>query len=685
MAIWLGAASIAVLGLVLYADTLGHPLVFDDLRNIRENAAIRLRSLDASGLWRAAFESPTQRPLANLSFALNHYAAGYELRGYRAVNIGLHIGNALLVLVLGRLLARRAARLAPSPRAAAPVWIGGVAGLLFVAHPLQTQSVTYLVQRMNALAAGFALLSLLLYAVGRRRQGPARWTAWAGAAASLLLGLGSKETAAVAPFAWLLYELYFERDLERRFALRALALAGLGALLLGLGIYWASDGLRDYASQPFGPLERALTELRVVWIYLGLILWPAPERLSLVHDLSLSTSLWRPPTTLLAAGGLLAWLGVALRVASFARLESFGMLWFLLFLALESSFLPLALLYEHRTYLPLAGLCWAGASLAFRWLDRRAALALCAAAIVPLSGATLARNAAWSDPLLLWEDAVRKHPGSWRAQDELGVALAQAGRFEEAERHFAAAVRLAPERAPPRVHLGFERVRRGDLDAGLRELREAIRIDPGYGRAHHAVGLALMGAGRLQEALPSLEEAVRLWPADASMRDSLGLALAGLGRVEQARQQLEAAVALDPEAARAHAHLGALEARAGRPHRAAASLERAVALDPEDGVAANDLAWILATAADPALRAPARALELARRSVAGAPRDAERLDTLAAALAAAGETAEAAGVASRAAEEARAAGAQALAGEIATRAALYAAGGAYREPQGGRP
>jgi Flp pilus assembly protein TadD len=638
------AAAIAGVAVGLYAHALDGPFVFDDLRNVRDNAAIRWREPSLENLRRAAFESPTPRVVANVSFALNHWAGGYDVRGYRAVNVALHALNGILVFALALATYRRAG----FPARGSATGVAALAGLLFVAHPLQVQSVSYVVQRMNVLATCFSLLALLCWLGGRdTAPGSRRWSWWGAAGLCFALAVGSKENAAVLPFAAWLYEWFFHRDLDPRFGRLGLPALVLGLTALGLAGFVAMGGFDAYAAQGFSLRERLLTQLRVFWIYAGLVLLPLPSRLNLLHDVEVSRSLLEPATTALGLLGLAALLATAARLARPQPLVAFGLLWFPLCLLLESSLLPLALLYEHRTYLPLVGVALALPPLVARVSGgpRRAA-ALGAALVAALGAASCARNEVWRDPLRLWSDVVAKSPGSWRARDELGLALAARGRFDEALAQHRSAAQLAPQRPEPWLHLGVEQLRRGRVEEGLASMRESLRLDPSYARGFHALGVALLGLDRPADALPLLERAAALRPRDPSMRTSLGVALQ----------------------------------RSGRPAAAVREFSEALRLDAGSLHARNNLAWLLAVSADAELRDPDRALLLAQeaRDAAG-PDDAHVLDTLAAALAASGRFEDAARTAEQAAEQASRAGDRRGAEEIRGRAALYRARTAYRE------
>jgi len=154
-----------VLGFAVYLNSFPVPFVFDDYPNIRNNASIRLASIDIEGLRAAAMEShASRRPIANVSFALNYLAGGYDVKGYHLVNIFIHVVNGTLVYFLALILLRRDQALGSSPPASTRrlQFAALLAAAIFVAHPAQVQAVTYIVQRMTSMSTMFYLLSLLL-------------------------------------------------------------------------------------------------------------------------------------------------------------------------------------------------------------------------------------------------------------------------------------------------------------------------------------------------------------------------------------------------------------------------------------------------------------------------------------------------------------------------------------------
>ncbi len=239
-----GVLAICSLGALVYSNSLDAAFVYDDTRSITGNPRIRVEHLGWRELYEAAFESPLPRPVANLSFALNHYIGEYEVAGYHVVNVAIHLVNGVLVYLLALFLFAHSAHPRPSRE-----WAALLAALVFTAHPVQSQSVTYVVQRMSSLAVMFYLGALLLYLRGRSSpRGWRRWASWAGAGAAWILALGSKEIAAVLPVTIWLCEWYFFQDLSRTWLRRNLK---IGCVVLALLATLAFFYLGEHPSNGF--------------------------------------------------------------------------------------------------------------------------------------------------------------------------------------------------------------------------------------------------------------------------------------------------------------------------------------------------------------------------------------------------------------------------------------------------
>lgn len=546
-----------ILGFSIYLNSLSVPFVFDDYPNIRDNPSIRLQTIDVNGLREAAFESRAhRRPLANISFALNYAADGYRVKWYHVVNVLIHIANGVLVYFLALiLLARDQAKGSGGRTPSRRLWLVALfAAAIFVAHPLQVQAVTYIVQRMTSMATMFYLLSLLLYLLGRRRADPnGRSAYWIGALAAWLLALGAKEIAATLPVVIVVIEWLFYRNPNRPapgispwlvvFAI----VASAGAILLYLGGDPAAAVAAQYQSRDFSPAERILTELRVLVFYLSLMVVPLPGRLSLEHAFSVSRSLVDPLSTLIAAIVLVALLVVAARLVERRSILSLCILWFFITLSVESSFIGLELVFEHRTYLPMFGFALAIAYLFSVAPVKSPVLvpALAAALVVSLAAASMVRNTTWQDPVTLWKDTVAKNPESHRARNNLGRALADRGEHEQAIEQFDQAIRLDLDYAEPYNNLGALHAGAGRSDAAQAYFERAIALNSRYQQAYNNLGVLLLRQGRTREAAWTLGQAVTMAPRYAQAHANLSVALERLGKPRESCRHLMIALELD--------------------------------------------------------------------------------------------------------------------------------------------
>jgi len=712
-----GWAVLAVVCALSYANALYSGFVYDDIVNITQRASLRWTEASFANWLAAVADSPSKRPVTIATFGLQ-YAFGLDSpRAFHAINIVIHFLNGVLVAALAKLLLERAAALPNQAWRLPGSWLPYLSlavALVFIAHPLQTQSVTYVVQRMNSLAATFHIFALLCFIWGRRSSSSGRRASFFFLAlVSWVLGLGSKETAAVAPLAAWLYELYFERDLSWGFVRQSGALGLLVGVptLIAAYVMLEMSGYQPFAFYPekdFNAWERLLSQPRILVFYLSLAGWPLPGRLSLLHDFEVSRSLVTPATTLpsIVAIGLACVFAVGL--ARRHRLLSFGLVWFFLHLAIESSVLPLALAMEHRMYLPLFGLSLGAVVLAARVFEGRAqqGLAVLAVTVLFLGGATHTRNRVWLTPETLWRDVLEKYPDEFIASLNLGFDLAGQGRYAEALEQYRHADALKPGDTRVQTNLGTALAGLGRYEEAIPRLREALRIDSENPLAPAALGRALAIVGEHDEAVAYLQQtaeragtpeawiahgnalllsqrlmaarasyirASRLAPSAAEPQTRLGIASAQLQDFERAIGHFERALSLsDGTDAELHSHLGLAYLGQGNEAKAIPHLERSLELAPTWAVGQNNLAWVLATAQDVSLRDGERALELARSSLQSSPTDTDFLSTTAAALAEVGRYSEAVQFASAAASYARSRNDVSLAAELESRAATYA-------------
>ncbi|MBI5442143.1 MAG: tetratricopeptide repeat protein [Deltaproteobacteria bacterium] len=570
-------ALIALSAVVCYANTFHSSFHLDDLPAIVDNPKIRsLGSFLGRGAGYGFLSAP--RYLGWLSFALDFSLHGLDVVGYHAVNLAIHLGNAVLLYGIVRLAWR-------TPRMGGPRTCGAdedrigplLAALLFAVHPVQTQAVTYVVQRFASLATLFYLGTVLAYASWRlaREKGCPRPFFYALSLALAACALRTKEIAYTLPLALALFEAVFFRGEARR---RARGLAPYFALAVALfGATLALGGpLLEVVGPPAGPgvlrptrSEYLLTEARVVVTYIRLLLWPAGQNVD--YDVPLSRSL---DGTVLASSlllvGLLALALALLRRAGdnrWPRLAGFGILWFFLTLTVESGAIPLAdVLFEHRLYLPSVGAfaaVSASAVAAFSalrgWplLVRRAAVAALVVLLVAFGVSTRARNRVWRDEVILWEDVTRKSPGKARGYVNLGAAYQNLGQFGRALAAFDRAVALEPRDADAYGDRAVTYLSLGRYDLALRDLTVALALAPSFAQAYSNRGLVRYRTGDVLGAILDYNRALRLLPGEAAIHYNRGLAYARVGRLDLAVGDYRSACNLGHEAAcRALATLG---------------------------------------------------------------------------------------------------------------------------------
>lgn len=467
--------AVSALLFLIYLPGLSGPYVLDDGENIYLNDAIALKDLGPSSIYnalRANESGPLLRPLASLSFALNHYfAGGFEnTLPFKLTNLLIHLGNTALVYFLVLLLLQSPA-LRGTFMGANPLPVAAFTSALWALHPVQLTNVLYVVQRMNSLSALGVLIGLVIFIHGRRLVDESQSRGIAvmaiGIVTGLFLGLMAKENAALLPlFALAIEYVFYRRDRLSSHMRRRLYGFYLVMVLIPLiifAIYLISHPefiTSSYALRHFTPYERLLTETRILWFYLSLLIIPVPSRLGLFHDdISLSTSLLTPPATLLAIIGMVALMLFALVKTRQWPVASFAILWFLAGHALESSVFSLELAYEHRNYLPSMGFFFLCSYSILSLLQQSKSAAairilLPLGLVIVLAFSTWNRAGAWSSLRTIAETSAHHHPGSPRANDFASkVNLLEAGNINLAIAYALKTVASAPQEPGSRIYL----------------------------------------------------------------------------------------------------------------------------------------------------------------------------------------------------------------------------------------
>lgn len=432
--LWYFLFLIAGIVALLYTTTLKSEFILDDLPLILNNPHIRLSELTVDTLQKA---TATTRPIAMLSFAFNYYFHQYNVMGYHVVNVLIHIITGIFLYFF-----TRDTLLIPSSNFQ-PEIVPAVAlctSFIWLAHPIQTQSVSYIIQRMNSMASMFYILSFFCYIRMRINKGiMTRIWYLIGSCIAGLLALGTKEMTASLPFIIFLYEWYFFQDLRWSWAWRHVAGLAVIILFLALILYHNQHLLplgiikNGFTGTGFTPMQRVLTETVVVMLYISLLLFPHPSRLNLDYYFPVSQSIFDPPVTLLATGGILFLSLTVIFSAYRERFLSFCLLWFLGNLVIESSVIPLDLVFEHRLYLPsmlfIAGIV----TMACRFIkNKNVSISLFCIIFLCFSTWTFQRNMVWRDPVALYIDTITKSPGNPRPKYNLACEYAKKGDSDKA-------------------------------------------------------------------------------------------------------------------------------------------------------------------------------------------------------------------------------------------------------------
>jgi Flp pilus assembly protein TadD len=606
-----------------YSPSLSGPFALDDTRNIVSNSAIRMTRLDLPSLAQAIRGDgnvSTRRPLAFISFALNYRMGGYAPGGYRIANILILLSSVPFAWWFASLLCRQ--------------WFdrptGDIIALgatcIWTLHPLLTNGISYVVQRMTSLCTLFCLIALCCFLQGlsarRRLWHPAAVAAW-------ILALSTKEIAILLPLPVLLY-LWLTSSPEgkaRRFFGRGLTVV---VLMSQAGLIALFSSHWSWNIRPFTLAERLFTEGRVVFRYLTLFMAPLPSRLTLDYEFPLSTSLFSPLSTVASYIFHALLITTAILMQRRRPLLTFSLLSFYLLQLLESTFLPLEIIFEHRAYFPSFFLALALMDLV-HWVMQAAApgrektgVLIIAIAIAGSWGSmTFQRNKVWASAISLAEDVVTKAPSKPRARHNMGVVLTQEGeyaaaalhltealrlepgkpnyhnsmgsvlielgRIEEAGRHFSEALRLDPDNAEAFSNLGNTYYLQGDRDEARRHYERARRLKSPYPEADYNMGTLLASEGNLPAAIALYEEALRVQPGYAEAHYNLGVALARQGEIAEAADRFRETVRLDPEHVEAHYNLGVALARQGEIAEAADRFRETIRLDPEHAGARYNL------------------------------------------------------------------------------------------------
>ncbi|MBT4485778.1 MAG: tetratricopeptide repeat protein [Candidatus Latescibacteria bacterium] len=589
---------IGVLGLIIYSNTFNSSFHFDDLSSITENIDIR-DVHDVKTIWNYM----DRRFVAYYSFAINYHFNRLDVFGYHIVNVTIHLLASFMVWWL-TLLTLSTPVMRRESISSYKNLIALGCGLVFVSHPLQTQAVTYIVQRLASLATLFYLASLCLYLSARmtkqRRVAP---LFFAGSVAAALLGIFTKEIVFTLPFSILLYEIYFFRTGEQRilavfknkkFWLYSIPFFMFLLILPALLSFDPSSVLVSVTSQRHldPPLTNAIytmTQFRVFVTYIRLLFLPIYQNID--YDFPASLSFFEV-STLAGFLFLITLLIIAVRLFSNYRLVSFGIVWFFLTSSVEA-FKPLGnVIFEHRLYLPMFGfsVVLTGALYYILWKKNvRIVAAILLALVLCNSILTYRRNKVWKDDFTLWSDTSKKSPEKARPYSSLGFAYDRAGKYNEAIQSYRKALSINPDYSRAYYNLGNTLSRLGRVEEAIASYREAIRAKPNYPEAYCNLGNTQSSLGRFDEAIVQFQKALEIDPRHTKAYYNLGNVLSRMGRPEEAVNEYRNALRINPNYADAYYNMGNTYYRMNKVDDAISAYRSALQVNPNYSIVYNNL------------------------------------------------------------------------------------------------
>ncbi len=564
---------ISLLLLVAYSNSFHASWQLDDQPHILKNKLIQIEHLSLPNLWQAAFAKPGSetlyRPVAVISLALNWYFGQNDVFGYHVFNFLVHCSAAcLLFLTIKTLFSTPRLRGCYTPGQIE--FIAVMAVLFWALNPIQTQAITYIVQRMASMAAMFSLLAMLSYLKARLSDDiRKRLFLFGCAVVSYLLALFSKENVVTIIISLAMIELlFFQLTLSRPIIYRTAGTIIIICFISVFAILLLRPGLFDfitnyYINRPFTLNERLLTEQRIVLYYLSQLFFPVPGRLSIVHDFTLSTSLFSPWATVAAIFTNIFLVFIAVKMGKKQPLFSLAILFFYLNHLVESTIVPLELVFEHRNYLPAIFLFLPLAQ-AINWLlthvqkNKFILLSIIGGVglIFAAEGyATYERNNAWKTEESLWLDALVKAPHSSRPLSYLAIKLAWGP--NQNEKKYRQALNLT-ERT---LSMGMSRSR---LDAA--QLGNMANIHSKLGEYKKANGY--------------YEKALNMAPQDANIRYNFCKNLIMTGNFPRARAELTTILDKGFVHADYFNMLGFIDLWSGQPELALPAIRRAMEYAP---------------------------------------------------------------------------------------------------------
>jgi protein O-mannosyl-transferase len=599
--------------LAAYSNTMNASWHMDDKPNILDNARLHIDTFSPETVFQTFFASPgaekkLYRPLPCFTFAVNWYLGKDDPTGYRAVNIFIHFLVAFVLFITVKEMFKTPA-LATRFSENDSYSIALLSATLWAVNPIHTQAVTYIVQRMTSMAGLFYLLGLFFY-IRARLNTPSLKSLllYVAGFAGFIFALASKENAATFPLSIVLIETAFFQKKEG--AASASFISSKAPLYIGLLVFIAAafyfakgnlfSFLDGYGLRSFSLSERFLTEFRVIVFYISQIFYPHPDRLSIDHDFPLSTSLMAPWTTLPAVMVVAALVLIGFSQIKKRPLLGFAILFFFLNHLIESTVIPLEIIFEHRNYLPSAFLfvpfAW-GVIALLRGLRRKSHLVFSALVsclvllIISLGIGTYLRNMAWASQWTLWSDAARKAPGNARPLKVLGNELGwnKAGTPENLDRALYFFHRSLGLSGPNKFqeadilgNIAAIHFKKAEYQKAVEYYEMTLQVDPFFVKARYHLSETLAVLHEWEEASRHLDIVLKEGASRDSYFNLKGFVLLWQDRPAEALSYLRKALSIAPWKSSIYLNIGVALSRMGASQNAEWFLNQARQLSTGD-------------------------------------------------------------------------------------------------------
>jgi len=582
--------SIIILGFIIYSNIYDNTMHFDDITYMEPFG------MKEFGYLREFFDVNPFRFITFATFSINYNLAGFDLWGYYLFNIIVHVINGLLVFLLINLTFRTPA-LKETDLYKHRQWLALFGALIFIAHPIQTQAVTYLYQRLTSLSAMFYMLTLTFYLTARltERKRIFKFIIYALSGISFLLAIFTKENSFTLPIAIILFEFCLFRTKGQRISKRIiipigfLIIAGIAFLAL-VGPSKIFIELTNFSGEKITSWTYLLAQFKVIPFYFFLYLLPINQNLD--HDFPIINSFWDFDVFL---GLLINLTVIIIGILTFRKrpLISFGIFWIYITLAVESSIIPiLDVMNEHRMYLPMFGFILILISIVNQLLVKRNKVigySFFGLLIVVYSIMTYLRNEVWQNEITLWEDVVKKSPNKARPNNNLALAYLADANFEKAVTYFSNSIRIMPEYSIAYHNRAFANMQIGKFKEAVDDFTSYIKIEKKVAPdVYLNRGNAYFNSQDYKKSISDYSKYLEKVPNDFNGYFNRSQAYFMLKDFENAKKDLKEAVNLNRNDTRAYSALGDIELAEENYEEAIKYYTRVVELIPDNPLGYNN-------------------------------------------------------------------------------------------------